>query len=321
MARPTEITLKMLHAFLTWAESATEDEAAQKLGITQPAVHRKLERFQTQIGSGPRLMQRGHAGWELTTQGRLILPVIRDLVRRFEQLETHLSARDEQPRCLRIATGQFAAQYILPQAIPVLRQNLADCRLETFLARGLDRILGVANAQFDLAIVTHTPDQVQAVTRKRFQTRNQLLTCEPLARYPFVIVAHRDTAEGKTLAQFRPQAPVASSELSGLRLVGLDPQAGLRQRLEKLVEGTPLSFTSDTHTGGWSAALAYVEQRLGAALIPRPALPAGENPALVSRLFDDSFTLDEFLITRADFSDSALQVAKDVLVEAARLSP
>ena len=223
MARRPEMTLKMLHAFLTWAESASEDEAAHKLGITQPALHRKLEKFQTQIGSGPRLMQRGRAGWELTDEGRLILPVIRDLVRRFEQLEAHLSDRTEPPRVLRIATGQFVAQYILPRAIAALREKLPDCRVETHLARGLDRILGVANAQFDLAIITHTPDQIQTLVRKHFRTRERLLTCELLARYPLVVVAHRDTPEGRVLSKLPPQAAIAPHQLSSLHLVGLDP--------------------------------------------------------------------------------------------------
>ena len=313
MGRPSEISLKMLQAFLTWAESASEDEAAKKLGITQPAVHRKLEKFQTQIGSGPRLMQRGRAGWELTAEGQLILPVIRDLVRRFEQLESHLADRHEPPQVLRIATGQFAAQHILPRAVAALRTKLPDCRLETYVARGLDRILGVANAQFDLAIVTHTPDQVQAIVRKHFQTRERLLTCEPLVRYPFVVVAHRDSPEGRALAKLPATSPITAEQLAGWRLIGLDPQSGLRQRLEKLAEPTSLTFAPDTHTGGWPAALAYAQQSLGAALVPGATLQPQAEPNFVTRPFDESFTLDEFLITRTDFSDQALEVTKSAL--------
>ena len=316
MAGQPEITLKMLHAFLTWAESATESEAADKLGITQPAVHRKLEKFQTRIGSGPLLMQRGQNNWELTDEGRLILPVIRDLVRRFEQLEAHLSDHTEPPQVLRIATGQFAAQYVLPRAIAVLRQKLPDCRLETYLARGLDRILGVATAQFDLAIVSHTPDQVQLLVRKNLRTRERLLTCERLAQYPFVVVAHRDTPEGRMLDKLPATTRLAAAQLTGWRLIGLDPQSGLRQRLEKLAAPTPLTFAPDTHIGGWPAALAFAEQRLGAALVPLVALPPAPEPRFVTRPFDESFTLDEYLITRPDFSDSTSAVAITVIREA-----
>jgi DNA-binding transcriptional LysR family regulator len=313
MARPSEISLKMLHAFLTWAESSSEAEAARKLGITQPALHRKLEKFQAQIGSGPRLMHRDRASWKLTAEGRVILPVIRDLVRRYEQLESHLGDRNELPRVLRIVTGQFAAQYILPNAIAALRKNLPDCRIETHAARGRDRILGVANAQYDLALVSHTPDQVHAIIRKQLRTRERLLTCEPFVQYPFVVIAHRDSAEGRSLAKLPAKAAITADQLEGWRLIGLDPQAGLRQRLEQLADPTPLTFATDTHTGGWPAALACTQRGLGAALVPDAVLASQNDSTLVTRAFDESFTLDEFLIARADFNSEMLERAKAAL--------
>lgn len=318
MSRHTEITLKMLHAFLVWADSTSEEDAARKLGITQPAVHRKLERFQSPIDSGPRLVQRGRSGWELTPQGRLILPVIRDLLRRFEQLEAHLADRSSAPRVFRIATGQFTAQYILPRAVAALRADVAECQVETHLARGIDRIHGVVNAQFDLAIVTHTSEQVHAIVRKCVQSRERILTCTPLAQYPFVVVAHRDSPEGKVLSQLPQQVNVSLSEIRAFPLVGLDPQSGLRQRLEKLAGGMPLTFASDTRTGGWHAALAYAEQRLGAALVPSPVVPKTLGPGLITRAFDETFTLNEILIKRADFSDSTAEIVQTALLNAAR---
>ena len=69
----------------------------------------------------------------------------------------------------------------------------------------------------------------------------------------------------------------------------------------------------DTYTGGWPAALAYAQQSLGAALVPTATLSPQSEPTFVSRLFDESFTLDEFLITRTDFSNPALDVTKSSL--------
>jgi len=53
------------------------------------------------------------------------------------------------------------------------------------------------------------------------------------------------------------------------RIIGLDPQSGLRQRLEEFAE-----------------------------------------PTFVTRPFDESFTLDEFLITRTDFSNQAVEATR-----------
>lgn len=76
---------------------------------------------------------------------------------------------------------------------------------------------------------------------------------------------------------------------------------------------TPLTFAPDSHTGGWPAALAFAEQRLGAALVPHAVLPPNQEQPFVTRPFDESFTLDEYLITRPDFSDSTSSVANAVL--------
>lgn len=318
MSRQTEITLKMLHAFLTWAESESEDEAAHKLGITQPAFHRKLERFHKPVDGGPRLIARARGGWELTSEGRLILPVIRDLVHRFKQLETHLANRNEAPRVIRIATGQFDARFILPRAIAVLRERLAGCRFETHLARGFERILGVANAEYDIAIVTHSSEQVHAIIRKYFQTREQLMTCAPLVRYPFAVVAHRDSSEGQTLLRLPQETAVTAAQLGSLTLVGLDPHSGLRQRLEKLAGEVPLHFSTDTSAGGWPAALAFAEHKLGAAIIPLPALPANFDHNLVARPIDAAFALEKLLIKRSDFCDSTSEITQEVFSDAAR---
>ena len=256
MSRPTEISLKMLQAFLTWAEAGTEQEAAAKLGITQPAVHRKLEKFQTQMGAGPRLLQHGRRGWELTDNGRAVLPAIRDLVRRFEQLEQHLSNRDIAPRSIRIGTGGFAAQYILPAALAAVGRKLADCQIETHQERGVNRILFTADARFDLAIVTHTPEQVETLVRRHFQTRRRLLDCELIGRFPLCVAARRESAEAGALAKIPARRTVSIPDIARWRLVGLDPQAGLRQRLEQLAGDNPLTFAPETTAGGWGAAKA-----------------------------------------------------------------
>ena len=139
------------------------------------------------------------------------------------------------------------------------------------------------------------------------------LADEPLVRYSFFVVAHRDSPEGRALAKLPATSPITAEQLAGWRLIGLDPQSGLRQRLEKLAEPTSLTFAPDTHTGGWPAALAYAQQSLGAALVPTATLSSQAEPSFVTRPFDESFTLDEFRISRADFSNQALEVTKSAL--------
>lgn len=317
MSRTAEITLKMLHAFLTWAESGTEQEAAQRLGITQPAVHRKLEKFQTEIGTGPRLLQRGPRGWELTDSGQAVLPVIRDLVRRFEQLESHLSNRDIAPRKIRIGTGSFAAQYFLPPAIAQVRQKLPACQIETHLERGRSRILLTADARLDLAIVTHSAKQVEAIVRKHFPVRRNLVECELLAQYSLCVAAKRGSLEARTLARVPVAGLVSIADLAPWRLVGLDPQSGLRQRLEQLAEETQLTFAEETAAGGWPAAKAYALQGLGVAILPIATLVAQDCPEFVIRKLDERFVVEEYLISRGDFADSACDTMKAALRSAA----
>jgi len=67
--------------------------------------------------------------------------------------------------------------------------------------------------------------------------------------------------------------------------------------------------------GDWPAALAYAQQSLGAALVPTATLSPQDEPTFVTRPFDESFTLDESLITRTDFSNQALEATKSALRE------
>ena len=317
MSRSAELTLKMLHAFLTWAEAGTEQEAAAKLGITQPAVHRKLEKFQAQTGSGPRLLQRGRRGWELTEDGRNLLPVIRDLVRRFEQLEEHLSNIETRPRSIQIGIGSFAAQYFLPPALAAIRRRLTDCVIETHQARGLTRILYTADARFDLAIVSHSPEQVESIVRKHFLTRQRLLNCELLARFPLCLAAGRGTTEGNQLAKIPASHFISVSDIAKWRLVGLDSQAGLRQRLEQLADGIQLTFAPEAAAGGWPAAKACAQYRLGVALLPIATLTLHDCEELILRRFDERFVVEEYLLSRTDFTDSACEIVKSELLAAA----
>lgn len=317
MSRPAEITVKMLHAFLTWAEAGTEQEAAKILGITQPAVHRKLEKFQSQVGNGPRLLQHGQLGWELTEDGRAILPIIRDLLRRVDQLDQHLSNRDVAPRSIRMGTGSFAAQYILPQALAAFRRSLPDCHIECQQERGLNRILFTADARLDLAIVTHSPEQIASIVRKHFQTRRRLLNCESIARFPLCLAARKGSTEGSDLAKFGMNRTIPLTEIERWRLVGLDPQSGLRQRLETLADGISLTFAPETVAGGWAAAKAYARMGLGVAILPIATLAIQDAEDFTLRRFDERFVVEEYLISRADFVDSACEKMKSDLFAAA----
>jgi hypothetical protein len=56
------------------------------------------------------------------------------------------------------------------------------------------------------------------------------------------------------------------------------------------------------------------------ALVPHAVFPPNQEQPFVTRLFDESCTLDEYLITRPDFSDHTLKVNTSALHEGVRKS-
>src|SRR5262249_38269159 len=158
------------------------------LGVHASGVSRRLRPFQ-EAG----LLTKVGPGLVLTERGRRALPALRSLLRQYDQLARWLrEAAREGPQAPVVAARAPRAAYSLPPALALLRGRLTGWAVRVHVCRGRDRIRGVADGSFDLAVVSHDGDQVRAAA-------GGTLEGEPLADHRLCLLAARRTAAGEML--------------------------------------------------------------------------------------------------------------------------
>ena len=230
-AMPTDATgptIEALRALLLFAEKGESKTVGSLLGVHASGISRRLRLFQK---AG--LMKKVGSGLALTVRGREALPALRGLLRQYDQLSRWLKepAR-EQPQALVVATGAAGAAYYLPPVLALLRKWLPSCAVRVQVCRGRDRIRGVADGSFDLAIVSHDADQVRTpIGATETETS---LEFEELAHHSLCLLARQQTEAAETLRQLPVEQTVPLVWLARFELIGLDPRSGLRRQLERV---------------------------------------------------------------------------------------
>jgi DNA-binding transcriptional LysR family regulator len=267
MPRPATLSPELLQTFVTLEETEGDaSQAADILGINQPSMSKRLSRLQHagQVLKRPWLERTGKS-WRLTDEGRRVLPAVKDLLRRYEQLTAFVGMA--APADLHFACGQEALSGFALEAIRAFRHAHPQVRLHLTTLRGQQRIEGVASGALDLAVVTHDQEQLAAVGR-----RHPLLV-EDLYDDPLVLVCAESAGCAAAFKKLSAGA-VQGRALIGLPLVLPEATAGIRQvfdgRLRDLGLLPQLEVTAEV--GGWATILACVKAGLGVGILPRSVL-------------------------------------------------
>lgn len=317
-----ETPIQVLRELLALHDHHTMSAAAEHLGVPLATLSRHLDDFHNGP-LGQTLLTQENKTWRLTPRGESALPAIRDLVRQYEQLLRFLANEDDAAQTVRVGLGNFAAQHYFPAALIAARKRAdklgVQWRIESEVLRGRERVLGVHDGALDLAIVSHTPDQVRT-TLEEARRPHQPLIVEPLAQHPFCVIAQKDSPAAKTLLQHSAAARLTLIELAHVELVGLDAQSGIRRRLEqqlRTVNREPV-FVPGTGAGGWYAAKEFARSGLGAALLPLAIMSQADSSDFVLRHVSDEISIKEFLIRRGTEGDSPTNTAQTELIATLR---
>ena len=275
--------------WLCWKMRAGVSAAARQLDAKQPVVSRKLKVFQESHEWGTLLTE----DKELTDAGRAVLPALRELIRRHDQLIEYLKGTSQAPEQIQLGLGHFASRFYLPKVLQKLKDRLEDCEISTKVLRGADRIVAVAEGRLDLAIVTHVPDLIQNVLADHGYSPTAL-KIQKLAVHELGLVAQEDSEEGCSLAKQPKRKPVPLEKLRNWELVGLDRKSGIRRHLEKAFDPHEIRFVAEG--GGWWAALECARVGIGVAVVPLTILSDKDRRELIVRRLDEEFNLQDYLI-------------------------
>lgn len=292
-------SLDALRALLAFAEAGSVAGAARALQLSQPTLSRQLGPFQKRDGAGAAILVRRGRNLEFSEKGRAALPAIRELVRQYEQFDQFFKGTNGRLQTTRLGIGSFGAEHYLPRALAALKNGDPPCEIETQIVRGQERIIGVLEGRFDVAVVTHDPRQIQTIVSASTNPRAKLAV-EALAEHGFCILACNRTRLANELRAAPANRPVPMALLAQGEFVGLDRQSGIRLQLEAEFQkfGQPLRFVAQASAGGWAAAKAYARHGLGAAIVPLAALTAGDEKHFTLRRLPERFAVTDFIVRR-----------------------
>lgn len=188
----------LTQSFVTVADLGSITEAADKLGLTQSALSRRIQQLETQLGA--RLLERSRQGVRLTDIGELALEESRKLLRGFEALHEEIARRQGLGSgSVRIGGGATAVSFILPQAIAEFQTLHPGIHFQMKEAGSVEIAADVASGKLEIGIVTlplrqqdlYTQaliddDIVLVVRRNHPLARKKRIQANELAEQPFV---------------------------------------------------------------------------------------------------------------------------------------
>ncbi len=203
--------LTLIRSFLAVAETGAITEAAERIGITQPALSRRLQQFEDHLGVP--LMVRGRKGATLTEIGRLVQSEAKAILALYEHMQEMVNSHQRlEGGTVRIGGGATAVSYMLPEAIAAFQAAHPQVRFQMREAGSSEIADDVLAGHLELGVVT-------------LPVRDRELQVTPLTTDRIVLVARHD----HPLAQRRR---VRIQDLADQAFVAFEAGSALRQIID-----------------------------------------------------------------------------------------
>jgi len=122
------VLLRDLSWFVALADHRHMTDTAAILGVSQPTLSRALARVETELGT--RLFERAPDGVVPNPNGELVVAAARDLLARYEQLTTELSARlDPDGGVVRLAFLDSMGTSLVPRLLRAFHEHAPAVRV------------------------------------------------------------------------------------------------------------------------------------------------------------------------------------------------
>jgi LysR family hydrogen peroxide-inducible transcriptional activator len=163
MSYPVSPSLRQIAALAAAIDTGSLRQAAARLGLTQPALSAQIAALEAQLGA--RLLDRSATGVIATPEGRAVDAIGRralDAVREIAERGRGVIGDASHPVVVDLGVSVSAGPYLLPRAIPLLRERAPGLRMNV-RERSTDRLAEeLRNGLHDLA-VTQLPIPVEGI--------------------------------------------------------------------------------------------------------------------------------------------------------------
>jgi DNA-binding transcriptional LysR family regulator len=165
--------IQHLRYFLEIAEAGSLTQAAERLGVAQPALSQAIRKMESQLGV--RLFDRSRRGATLTTAGHAILEDVRMSVSRIDAAEAHARQIGQGlAGTLRIAFVAAASFEMLPRALRAHRVRSPNVTYVLREMSNMEQVAALEKGEIDLAVL-YTPEAVNGRIRRRLLSRHRLV--------------------------------------------------------------------------------------------------------------------------------------------------
>lgn len=252
------MSLDRLEALRAVARRGTVTGAAQALGLTQPAVTRRLQLLEEEFGAP--LLDRSAKGVALTELGQFVEREGSQLLERYERIKSDVGARLRlEAGSVRIGGGATAVSALLPEVIRSFRERHPEVVFEVREAGSRDIAQAVEREELELGIVT-------------LPVQGEGLDVAPLKSDRIVLVAPPD----HPLAR---RARVVPADLRGAPLVGFEAGSAIRRLIDAALERRGVAMQVVMELRSIQSILRMVGLGLGLAFVSRSGV-ADDDPRI-----------------------------------------
>lgn len=203
--------LNFLRSLVAVADAGAITDAASRLGLTQPALTRRIQLLEQEFGA--ELLSRSRKGAQLTELGRLVEREARVLIDRYDSLKAEVTShRNVAGGTVRIGGGATAVSFVLPDAIAEFQREFPLVHFHVKEASSSEIASDVADGRLELGIVTQP-------------VRTAGLDIQPLLNDRIVLVAATDNPLALS-------SHVSVASLDGQNFVGFEGGSAIRQTVD-----------------------------------------------------------------------------------------
>ncbi len=274
------LNLDHLRTFAQVVELGSFSAAAERGGVTQPAVSLQIRQLERRFGL--KLVERVGRRAGPTAAGFELLTYIRAIDAALAQAEQAMTAHASQVSGrIRLGTGATACTYLLPPVLAELRRRFPALDVVASTGNTADMLRALENNTLDMGLVTlPAPGRMFQVT--------------PVMEDEFVAIFPADDPAGIPDA-VTPQA------LALRPLVLFEPGARTRRLVDDWFEAAGVAAKPIMELGSTEAMKEIVGAGLGCAVLPKLAVSgAGQRAALAVRSLSPHLSRDLAIVIRRD---------------------
>lgn len=144
---------KKYEAMVTSIQQGSFTRAADLLGYTQSGLTHMMNALETEVGF--QLLQRGHFGIRLTSDGERLMPMITEFLRSAERLKEEIRAiNDQANETITVGSYSSIASHWLPAILDAFRKNFPKVQVNIHEESRPQLFQAVQSGRFDMAFTS-----------------------------------------------------------------------------------------------------------------------------------------------------------------------